>query len=115
MKIALRVTLVGLFALLVTPAFGWNLPAKQVNALSYLKSGEIRFTLFSSGSTGSEFLCRTSPNSQWFRISPCGSGSPECLAAVNRMASTLLAAKLAGKAVHVQRSGCDVTEVALKP
>jgi hypothetical protein len=73
--------------------------------------------LFNQGSSGAEFLCGAAgtSNNQWFVVAPCVSGDAACLAAVNRMASMLLSAKLAGKPVHVQRNVCDVTEIALKP
>lgn len=97
-------------------ALAWNLDAKYLNALRYQKDGTIYFTLFESGDSGSEFQCKSSgTNRQWFKISACDSETSQCLEAVNRMASTLLAAKLSGKRVHVQRNQCEVSEVALKP
>ncbi len=98
------------------PALSWNLAAKHINALQYTKSGVIEFTLFDEGTNTPEFQCNPeAPRGQWFYISACTDGDEQCLAAVNRMASTLLTAKISGKPVHVQRSGCEVTEVALKP
>lgn len=104
-------------ALLAIPAWAWNLDAKHINALRLEKSGQISFTLFASGTGGNEFLCGAAGASraQWFFITPCGSTNAQCIAAVNRMSNTLLEAKMARKAVHVQREGCNVTEVALKP
>ena len=96
-------------------ALAWNLDAKNVNALRFEKSGRIQFTLFTQGTAGSEFFCKTGAARQWFVISPCVASDTQCVAASNRMASMLLSAKLAGTAVHVQRSACAVTEVALKP
>lgn len=100
--------------LLVAPSvWGWNLPAKNINALQFKKSGVIEFTMFDNGPGSAEFQCGTGPRSQWFYIEACTDAL--CVARVNRMASMLLAAKVAGKRVHVQRSNCVVTEVALKP
>ena len=96
-------------------ADAWNLTAKHVNALRFLKDGRIYFTLFNSGSTGAEFRCGSGTSGQWFYVTACPSGNETCSAAMSRMASLLLSAKLAGKAVHVQRNQCVVTEVALKP
>lgn len=102
--------------LISTPAQSWNLGAKHINALQYTKAGIIEFTLFDEGTSIPEFQCNPeAPRGQWFYISPCADGYQQCLAAVNRMASTLLAAKIAGKPIHVQRDRCEVTEVALKP
>lgn len=91
----------------------WNLDAKHVNALRFEKNGSIKFTLFKSGLNGEEFLCQGT--NQWFKISPCSANDAACIAAVNRMGSMLLGAKLSGKAVHVQNTNCEVSEVALKP
>lgn len=110
------ITYLGLIAcLFTTSASAWNLSARGINALSFDKSGKILFTLFDSGMSGPEFLCGTVANRQWFFISACSTADSACLASVNRMASMLLSAKLAGKQVHVQRNGCEVTETALKP
>ena len=99
--------------LLAPTAQAWNLDAKYVNALRFEKSGEIVFTLFANGQNGDEFKCQTTR--QWFEISACGANDQACVESVNRMASMLLAAKMAGRPVHVQRSNCLVTETALKP
>lgn len=106
-----------LFSLLAGTAMAWNLPAKQVNALSFMKNGTIRFTLLEPGASNGEFICSGS-NNVWFRIAACTDKDTDtagCLASVERMGSMLLAAKLAGRPVHVQRNGCRVTEVAMKP
>ena len=96
------------------PTSAWNLDAKHINALQFLKTGRIEFTLLESGTAEPEFRC--SPDSQWFYITSfCPAGDQVCLASVNRMGSLLLAAKLSRTPVHVQRSGCEVTAVALKP
>jgi hypothetical protein len=94
-------------------AQAWNLNARYVNALRFDKNGQIFFTLFESGQSGSEFKCQG--NQQWFQISACSANDQACIESVNRMASMLLAAKLAGRPVHVQRTNCLVTEIALKP
>lgn len=131
--------------LAATNALAWNTPPKHVNALRFLKDGSIWFTMFDQGAGGSEFRCNADDarRGQWLIIEACESSSPisagealsdrlsraaptvataasggsvaQCHKAVDRMASMLLAAKLAGKAVHVQRETCIVTEVALKP
>lgn len=93
-------------------AQAWNLGAMNTNALRFEKNGSIRFTMFKSGNSGEEFMCGAS---QWFHIKACSSSDASCIAAVNRMGSMLLAAKMAGKPVHTQNSNCEVTEVALKP
>lgn len=107
-----------LLALIPTVAAfgGWNLGAKVISALSFNKNGRIEFTLFEEGSSGEEFKCSPgSAREQWFYITACSAGDTACLASVNRMASMLLAAKLSGRAVHVQRNNCEVTDVNLKP
>ncbi len=124
-----------ILSLLKEVAIAWNLEAMQINALKFKKDGTIQFTLFEPGSSN-EFLCSAGPvdspgsGSQWFMIPACqrqirGEKAgrtfvfPEdfdkCSASVERMASMLLAAKLAGRPVHVQRNGCRVSEVAMKP
>jgi hypothetical protein len=106
----------GLIACLFTnSASAWNLSARGINALQFEKSGKIVFTLFENGMSGPEFLCGTGANSQWFYVSACSAADSVCLASVNRMASMLLSAKLAGKQVHVLRNNCEVTAAALKP
>lgn len=112
MKIKSRILLLTALLLTIT-AHAWNLPAKNVNALRFEKNGRILFTLFDNGPGSAEFQCGTGANSQWFYIVACTEAM--CVSRVNRMASMLLAAKVAGKRVHVQRSNCVVTEVALKP
>ncbi|MGA1876452.1 MAG: hypothetical protein ACMUIA_12675 [bacterium] len=98
---------------LANQAQAWNLKAMHINALRFEKDGEIHFTLFETGTGGNEFLCQgTSP---WFVIKGCSSNNNDCISSLNRMGSMLLGAKLSGKPVHIQRSGCEVTEVALKP
>jgi hypothetical protein len=99
--------------LLASIAQAWNLNAMYVNALRFDKNGQIFFTLFEKGQSGNEFKCQG--NQQWFKISACGANEQACIESVNRMASMLLAAKMAGRPVHVQRSNCLVTETALKP
>jgi hypothetical protein len=94
-------------------AQAWNLSAKHVNALVFKKSGQVSFTLFENGSSGDEFKCQG--NQQWFSIGACGTNEQGCIESVNRMASMLLAAKMAGRPVHVQRNNCLVTETAVKP
>jgi hypothetical protein len=104
------------FALgIATPLSAWNLDAKQINALQFFKNGRIEFTLFEAGAVEPEFRCSTGARGQWFFIAACSAGDQGCLASTNRMASLLLAAKLARAPVHVQRNNCEVTEVALKP
>jgi hypothetical protein len=99
-----------------TPVLAWNLPAKHINALRFEKDGAIHFTLFDAGSAGVEFFCKdTGSDRQWLVITACPSVDAGCLSSANRMASMLLAAKVSGKMVHVQRAACEVTEVALKP
>ncbi|MDC8003756.1 hypothetical protein POV27_06820 [Aureisphaera galaxeae] len=93
----------------------WNLPAKNINALRFLKNGEIHFTLFNEGNSGAEFRCSSARRGQWFVITPCDPNDNNCRAAVEKMGNMLLSAKLAGKKVHVQRSACECTEIALKP
>lgn len=113
-RISARVAIAGLvFVLAATPAVGWNLGAKHVNALIYRKDGSIRFTLFDEGAAGEEFRC--SGRDPWLQITACPANAEICRDAVQRMGSALLAAKLAGRPVHVKRSECDVTEIALKP
>jgi len=98
------------------PILAWNLEAKHINALAFYKDGRIRFTLFDSGNSGPEFLCKASgTDRQWLYISPCDPNSSACLSHVDRMASLLLTAKETGRPVHVLRVNCEVTEVALKP
>ncbi len=101
--------------LLSGSVYAWNLSAMNINALRFQKDGRIQFTLFDSGASGTEFECGTGSRRQWFYVSECSGSNAQCLASANRIASMLLSAKLAGKKVHVQRSGCEVTEVALKP
>lgn len=113
MKYVLIILAVLLIALLASIAQAWNLDAKYVNALKFDKNGQIFFTLFENGQSGNEFKCQG--NQQWFEISACGTNGQACVESVNRMASMLLAAKMAGRSVHVQRSNCLVTETALKP
>jgi hypothetical protein len=106
----------GVIACLFTnSASAWNLAARGINALEFNKSGKILFTLFENGMSGPEFLCGTGANRQWFFVSACSATDSACLAGVNRMASMLLSAKLAGKQIHVQRNNCEVTAAALKP
>lgn len=112
-RVYVLTAVITLLALAAPPALSWNLGARHINALRYEKSGRILFTLFDSGTSGAELQCQT--NNQWFVISACPSNDAGCIASVNRMGSALLAAKLGGRPVHVQRSGCEVTEVALKP
>lgn len=127
-----------LFMLITLSAWAWNTPPKHVNALKFLLDGSIWFTVFDSGTSGDEFLCApdATRDRQWLKIEACastpqiGPGSvatsvaetafgtrsvQQCYEAVDRMASMLLSAKLAQKAVHVQRDECIVTEVAMKP
>jgi hypothetical protein len=96
-------------------ARAWNLDAKHINALEFFRDGRITFTLFDAGASGPEFRC--AGGVQWFFVRACGTGvtAAECLASVQRMGSMLLAAKLSGKQVFVERSACEVTRVALKP
>mgnify|MGYP000421190609 CR=1 FL=1 len=112
MKIVIAL-LAGLLA--VEMAFAWNLGAKRVNAMEFKRSGEVRFTLFDSGSSGDEFMCGTGRRGQWFEIEACSSNDSQCLSATNRMSSMLLSAKLAAKKVHIHRAACVVSGVALKP
>ena len=109
------VTLVLMACVSTSSVYAWNLGAKGINALRFEKSGRIYFTLFNKGMSGAEFLCGTGARKQWFFVNACGATDSACLASVNRMASMLLSAKLAGKLIHVQRNGCEVTETALKP
>ncbi len=113
MKTEFKIVLVLAVLLAAVPALGWNLAAKNINALIFDKSGKIAFTLFDDGPGSAEFQCGTGAKPQWFYIEACTEAL--CVARVNRMASMLLAAKVSGKRVHVQRSNCVVTEVALKP
>lgn len=99
--------------LLASIAQAWNLNAMYVNALRFDKNGQIFFTLFEKGQSGNEFKCQG--NQQWFKISVCGANDQACIESVNRMASMLLAAKMAGRSVHVQQNNCLVTETALQP
>lgn len=112
MKISKKALIVMLL-FMALPANAWNLAAKNINALRFEKSGRILFTLFDDGPGSSEFLCGSGSNAQWFYIEACTEAM--CAARVNRMASMLLAAKVSGKRVHVQRTNCVVTEVAMKP
>lgn len=108
--------LVALFiSLMVFSAFAnaWNLDAKHINALSFRSDGAVQFTLFNTGEGGSEMKCEN--DRVFFKLTTCKLDNQTCYAAVNRMSSLLLAAKMSGKAIHVQRSGCIVSEVVLKP
>ena len=98
---------------LSSTAFAWNQGAKHVNALSFRSDGAVQFTLFNKGKGGAEIKC--SGKNVFFSVPKCDASNHACIAAVNRMASLLLSAKVAGKAVHVQRDKCTVTEVVLKP
>lgn len=113
MKRSARIIALVLFAALALPVLAWNLDAKNINALIFEREGRILFTLFNAGPGSPEFLCGTGTGAQWFTIAACT--DELCAAHVNRMASLLLAAKVSGKRVHVQRTVCAVTEVALKP
>jgi len=113
MKRMAKIWVLALLAAVALPVLAWNLDAKNVNALRFEKSGRILFTLFDTGPGSAEFLCASSSGGQWFYIEACT--DELCAAHVNRMASLLLAAKVSGKRVHVQRNACVVTEVALKP
>jgi len=93
-------------------AYAWNLGAKNINSLRLQKDGDIYFTLFERGRSGSEFLCQGTTT--WMKIEQCPANDHVCISATDRMARTLLSAKLANKKVHVERSNCTVTEVALK-
>lgn len=95
-----------------SPANAWNTGAHIVNWVQYEKSGRIVFVLYASGESGEAFQCRADGNTKLI-IESCNSADNQCMAAVNRMASTLLAARLAGKTVHVENQNCTVTEVAL--
>jgi len=117
--------LIGLGAMsLSLQAYSWNLEAKNINALRFIKDGTIYFTLLTSGDQDTEYICnKETPDGQWLFITSCNKGkgkgnksaSPQCIAGVDRMASMLLEAKTSGRSVHVQVDGCKVTEVALKP
>ena len=110
-----KILLIVLIALSV-PApstLAWNLKAMHVNALIFARNGAISFSLFDQERSGAEFTC--SPDNVWFTIRACPGSDAACIAGVNRMASMLLAAKLSGKMVHVERDGCEVIEIALKP
>lgn len=93
--------------------YAWNLGAKHINALNFDTDGRVNFTLFESGTSGEEFQC--SDIGPWFVIPACSDSDATCVRRRDRVASMLLAAKLAGRAIHVERSGCRVSEVALKP
>ena len=115
------VLLVGITLIVATSAdaqgpWGWNTPPKSINALAFAKSGRISFTLFDQGTSGPEFECATAgTDKQWLFVSPCAANDAACLASVGHMASLLLSAKVTARAVHVYRTGCEVTAVALKP
>lgn len=122
-SVGARITCIALvlalcLAITSSPALAWNTAAKYVVALSIHKNGQVRFTLSDASAPigAAEFECKSSgSNRQWLIIAPCGSGDLQCLAAVNRMTSVLISAKLNSRRVHVQNDDCDVTEVALKP
>lgn len=90
----------------------WNTGGYLVNWIQYEKNGVIEFTLYDSGDSGSSFQCNAAGNVR-LRIEPCGSAGAECVAAVNRMATTLLTSKVSGKPVHIQNNVCAVTQVAI--
>ena len=106
-------------------AYSWNLEAKNINALRFIKDGTIRFTLFDAGDSGPEYICNQDDveEGQWLFITSCNKGkgkgnksaSPNCIASVDRMASMLLEAKTSGRSIHVEVDSCKVREVALKP
>ncbi len=96
----------------VDTAVAWNLGAKEVDVVRVEKSGKVSFTLRELGDGNQVFSCEA--DTSWFYISPCSSDDPVCVAAVDRMASTLVAARLAGEPVSVERANCAVTEVALR-
>ncbi|RKX38553.1 MAG: hypothetical protein DRP64_15545 [Verrucomicrobia bacterium] len=105
--------------------YSWNLEAKNINALRFIKNGTIYFTLVDETAVGGEYICNADlpDDGQWLFITKCGKGkgngnksaSPSCIAGVDRMASMLLEAKTSGLGVHVEVEDCKVTEVALKP
>lgn len=97
--------------------YAWNLPAMEIIAISIKKSGEVLFVLRDSKNPTKDFQCKkpSQNRSQWLIIRPCPADNLQCLASVNRMTSTLVAAKMTNKKVHVQNNNCDVTEVSLKP
>ena len=108
-----KIILVVLLSSICLTSYAWNLEAKHINALAFNDNGVIKFTLFNSGSSGPEFKC--SGTNPWFVVNACNPATPACLSATNRMASMVLAAKASGKKLHVQRSGCTVSQTALKP
>lgn len=93
-------------------AYAWNSAAHLVNWVEYENSGLIRFSLYENGSSSELFACHSDGRTKLI-IESCDSTNNQCIAAVNRMASTLLAARLAGETVHVHNEGCIVTKVAL--
>ena len=104
--------------LLPAAALGWNTAAMPIDAVEFLRDGSIRFKLFDPSGSGKNFYCDGSAT--WMVVPACESGDSGCLAAVDRMASALLAAKVAGRAVHVERGtapgkACEVSAVALDP
>lgn len=112
LKITILLSLLAMFSPWV---YAWNLGAMTINALIFDRDGSIRFTLFKPGG-GGEYQCKpTGSGRQWFYVQRCSSADQNCTAAVSRMASMLVAAKLSRKAVHVQNNNCQVTQVALKP
>lgn len=100
--------------LFVGAAHAEILDAKHINRLQFGRNGRIDFSLFITGSTGEKFKCVTG-GSTFFSIAACPATDSGCHANVSRMASLLLSAKLAGKAVIVDRNACEVTSVALQP
>lgn len=113
----MKKTHLGLFvlvlALLAPLALAWNLEARYINALIFDKNGEISLTLFQDGKSGDELECEK--GNVWFEIAACEAEDAVCIASVNRMSSMLLAAKMAGKPIHLERNGCLVTQTGLKP
>ncbi len=92
----------------------WNFGNRKIQALRFLDSGEIRFTLFKAENSreGEEFDCNR--DSPWFIIAACSDADVRCEASHNRMASMLLTAKATDKAILIKRNQCAVTEIAIK-
>jgi hypothetical protein len=126
MKTRTLVFTAALLSLCAESAEAWNTAPMSINALEFFKTGladaningRIKFTLFESGTRGPEFRCGdTGFFGVWFFIERCAPADSACQANVQRMGSMLLAAKLAGKRVRVQRAGrppgCEIEAVAL--
>lgn len=104
-------------------AWGWNLGAMYVEALTFNDDGTIRFTLLDPDPAVYEFKCDVNGVNPWFEIDSCDVGngnsnksaSPTCTTSVERMADMLLTAKVNRIPVHVERDDCAVSQVALKP